>query len=457
MFYRVLLCVLMCASFLGWAAWVGATESDASPPSILSTDLSSVNYLQKASQEWTVIIADQEAVTHVWIDGQPQTISPKKTVVLKKNLRFEKGKNTFKVEAQNRQGVKAQRTFTVYYEEDLEKLTAHKTANLPPEEQPFATFVTAGVGLRQESNAAHFSNNVVPRPTFDDRQATIQSGQLSLGYRVKPKDTSRTFQLQYAYFSENYEDKKVAGAELSDLGLHAHTVSAQYTWTQPQQAWSLIYAFSRFNGNAKTAEADRSTADNGHVASFHFLVPTFTRIHNETFSSMVLLKLISRNFHEEPKDTNQDRDSALSTGVDYNIFYYLPNKSGRFKGLLGYYTDNAEGKSQRFSQQNFAVDYSRSWQMSQWHSEIQWQLGTQGRLTTYREKYALRVAGVDEPPKPEKRRTLRQTDQTTLSWIYQSSLTLQAGYSHIRDFSSIDEFTFKNEVRSLNLSWHSFF
>ncbi|MBF0276165.1 MAG: hypothetical protein HQM13_00180 [SAR324 cluster bacterium] len=430
-----------------------AQEQPESLPSILSPDLSGVNYVQKSEQDWTLIIADREGVYRVQIDGEDQKIEKKKTVVIKKHVRFKKGQNTYTVEVENSQGLLAKRTFTVYYSDDPADLEKFRIENLPAEKRPFASFVTIAAGARIDSNAAHLSEDLSPNPTYNDRQASARSGALTLGYRAKPEGSSRTFLLQYSYFTEAYDDKQLNDAELSDLGLHSHTISAQYTLTQTAQAWGLVYAWSQFNGNAKTDEGDESTSDNGSKASFHFLVPTYTRVHNKSLSSMVLIKLISRSFEEEPEDADQDRDSALSAGIDYNLFYYLPGKMGRFKGLLSFYNDQAEGKAQRYTQKEAGLDYSKSWDFERSESELRWQLAVNGRSSEYAEKY---VSVVDSSV-PEDRTTTRESGQMTLSWIYRSSLTIQAGYSQIRDYSSIEEFNFHSEVRSLNLSWHSFF
>ncbi len=427
--------------------------ADSAPPSILSPNLSSVNYVDKPDHNWVLIIADELRVLKVWIDGKIQDIQPESTVIIKKTLHFEKGKNTITVEAKNAQGIDTQRIFTVYYDDDPAKLEELKSANLPPEERPVVMFASVSGGKRFDSNAAHLPEEL--SPGLDDQKGSITSGEFALGYRVKPKDTSRTFQLQYSYFTEEYEDKEINESELKDLGLRSHTISGQYTWQQKQQAWNVVYAWSRFFGNAKTDSEDNSTTDNGNIASFHFLVPTYTRVHNESLSSTVLLKLISRNFEEEPDDSDHDRDSQLSIGADYNLFYYLPSKNGRLKGTANVYNDQAEGKAQRFAQKGVGVAYEKNWDLSKWNSELQWNMGTQGRLTDYEEKYML--TSDTESDDAKNRRTLRQTDYTNITLDYQSTLKIRAGYSHIRAFSNIDEFTFDSEVRSFDLSWRTFF
>ncbi|MBF0287816.1 MAG: hypothetical protein HQM14_08360 [SAR324 cluster bacterium] len=445
----------ICIILLGLNSTVGAAES--APPSILSPNLSSVNYVDKSEHNWVLIIADELKVLKVWIDGKTQDIEPQSTVIINKKLHFQKGKNIITVEAKNAQGIDTQRVFTVYYDEDPKKLEELKNANLPPEERPVAMFARVAGGKRLDSNAPHLPAGL--SPGLDKQKAAVTSGELVLGYRVKPKNTSRTFQLQYSYLTEAYEDKEINESELKDLGLRSHTISGQYTWRQQQQAWNVIYAWSKFFGNAKTDSDDNSTTDNGNIASFHFLVPTYTRVHNESLSSMLLLKFISRNFEEEPDDSDHDRDSQLSVGADYNLFYYLPSKQGRLQGMANVYSDQAEGKAQRFAQKGLGVSYEKNWNLSDLNSELQWNMGTQGRLTDYQEKYMLtaEASSDTETEDAKNRRTLRQTDYTSLTWAYQSSLKIRAGYSHTRAFSSIDEFTFDSEVRSLDLSWETFF
>ncbi len=445
-------------------SWVGVAASK--PPTILSPDLGSVNYVQQEEQKWMLIIADDEQIQQVWINGTEQLVPARRTVVLQQKLQLKEGKNTYLVKATDSQGQAAERTFVIYYNKDLEQLEALKNANLPPEERPVAWQLAVGAGARLDSNAAHFSDELEPHIPFEDRKASITSTDITLGYRVKPQRTNRTFQLQYTYALESYEDQETNDVDFKDLGLQAHTLVAQYTWQLPRDVWGLAYAISRFDGNANNDDDEELTSDNGDIATFHILIPSYTRVHSTEWTSSVVGKFLHKDFQKEPLDHEEDRDSALSFGADYRLFYYLPAQWGRLRSSLGLYREAAQGKRQRFNQWSLGLNYEKNWQLDS-DSEFRASLDSSGRWSGYDEKD--RVVSTDPTSdenstsdstssEDEKRRqTIRQTDSLNIAWMYQESFTLQFGYMRIRAFSNIGEFSFNSEVLSINAVWKTLF
>lgn len=427
-------------------------------PSILSPDFGGVNYLSKAPAEFRLILADSETVQTVSVNGQTLKISPAKTVIVPVKPNFVTGKNTITVIATNAKNGSSTKEFVFYYDTDEKKLEQMKSANLPPEERPSMWTVGIGANVRNDSNAAHLSDNL---ESFSDADKELQIRGLDFNFSWRKKldkEGKQTFSAGYLYFMEDYQNKKVAQFEqntrvadfkFDELSLSSHNLILEWQLEQTQQSFNLTYLLSTFDGNANKSEVEDSTTDNGDEAIFHFIIPTYTRVHDESFSSLISIPLSSKNFRKEPKDSNTDRDSALSGALNYNLFYFLPQAWGRVSLLASMARENAEGKFQRYTQNGLGAKYDFNRKLSYWDSEWQFSLGSHGRYVLYDEKNTKGKEASAESAAAlgdtERRKTTTQADTVALSWSCKRILTTSLSYSKIRANSTNQDYTFDSD------------
>lgn len=444
-----------------------AQSNKATPPSIFSSNLSSVTYLKEQELKWKIIVVDQKKVQRIWVNRQQKTIVPQKTVVLEEFIEFNFGKNSFLVEAENTDGIRSEKEFIVYFSYNSSELQAMKNRNLPPKDRPSAFFVGLSGETRRESNAPRFSDDVIHDNAtttsnsiqkYDDVASNVNAIEFNVGYRVKPENDNYTLEFQYAYLSEIYEDKEISeDSNFKDLGLQAHSFTGQYTQQQKRFAWGASYTMSFFDGNTKSDNTSEDTTDNGDKAFFHYVVPTFTYVHSEMFTSNMLLTLMSRSFQKDPDESKYDRDSPLSAGGEYQLFSFFPEPWGRLKGSINYFSDRAEGEFQRFSQYGGGADYLKSWSFNQLNSELQGNVSYHRKRSDYDNKYKFSHELTDTSKEGEERATLEETSLLSAAWIYNKSLSLQFAYRNLNSISTFEEFTYRNEGVSLRLSWNALF
>ena len=111
--------IAWCAAlWLCVAFTVTAQESDA--PQVLSTDLAIRQVVESDQLTVTFVIVDEDTITKITIDGEPQSFAPGDTVMITKEFTFTPGRRVIKVEVEDEAGNKRERSYLVAFRVPLE-------------------------------------------------------------------------------------------------------------------------------------------------------------------------------------------------------------------------------------------------------------------------------------------------------------------------------------------------
>lgn len=445
--------LLITLLMLPFASAVFAQEG----PSILSPNLGSVSYLKEANLTWKVIVADQNTVTSVVVNGETMDVPKGTTVVFEKDLSFNEGENKLVVIARNSLGKSTTKTFLVFHSTDPDTLASYEEEREQAEgtskESKVENYLDVAVGYRYESNLAHLSNEMDSDYDEDDLAGSATSGSIAVG-RTAPfsRNSPYSYNAQLMAMSENFEDKKIERedgsdeVDFSELSLSAYSLLGEVRYQKETYSAGLAYSYVRFDGNA--SDPEDNTTDNGDEVTMHVLIPSGVYVQSEQMTHMLAWALFLKAFNEEPDDEESDRD-GFAHMLYYDLLYYLPQEYGKFDLKLGAGAELTEGDYNQHNQSLVGLAYDMDFPFKSIDSKLNLELGLESKSTDY--------VHVNEAVSDDDN-DLRETDQITsniaLKFSYSSLLTTYVGYSNIKADSTLDAYTFDTNIFSVGAQLH---
>ncbi|MCP4752711.1 MAG: hypothetical protein GY866_17630 [Proteobacteria bacterium] len=144
--YLFILAILQGAGANLWADESG--NNGESLPQILTSDLIYRQQVEQAARNVSFVVVGRSPIQEVRINGQEQTFTPSKLVVVDKDFHFSPGKNRIEVVAVDKAGRRKSETYLVFY---MTKETA------PPEEKREESLwsLQGGFGLELDDNPTY--------------------------------------------------------------------------------------------------------------------------------------------------------------------------------------------------------------------------------------------------------------------------------------------------------------
>ncbi|MGK5095535.1 hypothetical protein WDW89_26425 [Deltaproteobacteria bacterium TL4] len=404
-FIITLVTLILC--LMGWAGRIFAQSSEEAPQ-ILTTDLERRQKVNEAELTVSFVIYDDDEITQIYINDQPQTFEPGENVILTKNFTLALGRNLIKVVAIDEKANQREKLYLVAYGEGVPLLEEEEATQDQAKSEKLSWMTVFGVQYELDDN-----------PT-SDLSSPIPVGGIKLEGLVEDSDQPdfRTALNAIAILTYGKYNALI-GANIS-----------QYAKPQYESLKSEVL----FLGGGQRPKA----TDNGWLLNYMYLK---INVGGKAFSQNQMVSLGYQFAHQAKNESNtkntlshsytlknfENAESGTQQDTKWEYYNLDKEKQDSFRGIFASGNGSAGLPESEFSYRSLDFDWSNKW-TSGWLYEV----GTGVEKRDFPKVQPLiKGTGIGDT-----RVDLPLRFSTALGWLFKNQWTLNYNFNYTFNLSN---------------------